>query len=314
MLRTIKLTAMLARVLSVMALVFLAPLLTPRLASAADEQWQVGTAPTFSSGRYGSTTNTEVLYTPITTRRLFADGDLTVVFPWMCVRGSGGVVVVSGTPVVTNPLGTGSTRGAPTEPTTRGNTGRSGDGSDTTRPTADAPVPAGTSVRVPAVNACGLGDVVVRGRYYLLDGATWRPTIAVRAHVKTPTANVKRGLGTGRTDEGMGIEVSQGLPGGVALMGDAGYTVIGKTTDMDLRNTWWYDVGVSQDLAGGVLNLSVFFEEYRALVPDEANARDVLAAVSVKAAGGWRFQASAQFGVSEGAPDRGLTFGLSRRF
>ena len=29
------------------------------------------------------------------------------------------------------------------------------------------------------------------------------PTIAVRAHVKVPTASAERGLGTGRPDEGV---------------------------------------------------------------------------------------------------------------
>ena len=50
-------------------------------------------------------------------------------------------------------------------------------------------------------------------------------------------------------------------------MVDGGYTVIGKPAGVDYNNNWWYDVGVGQDLASGVVNLSVFFEEYRAIVP-----------------------------------------------
>ena len=59
----------------------------------------------------------------------------------------------------------------------------------------------------PADAACGIGDIIVRGRYYLLDERGWLPTIAVRAHVKAPTASAERGLGTGRPDEGVGVEV-----------------------------------------------------------------------------------------------------------
>ena len=69
--------------------------------------------------------------------------------------------------------------------------------------------------------------------------------------------------------------------GGVMAMVDGGYTVIGKPAGVDYNNNWWYDVGVGQDLANGVVNLSVFFEEYRAIVPGLANARDILTAVSV---------------------------------
>ena len=97
-------------------------------------------------------------------------------------------------------------------------------------------------------------------------------------------------------------------------MVDGGYTVIGKPAGVDFNNNWWYDFGIGQDVAKGVVNLSVFFEEYRAIVPGLANARDVRAAVSVTGASGWRVQVSGEFGLSDGAPDHGVTFGASRRF
>jgi hypothetical protein len=140
------------------------------------------------------------------------------------------------------------------------------------------------------------------------------PTIAVRAHLKMPTASAERGLGTGRFDEGLGIEVSRTLGGGAMAMADGGYTVVGKLSGIDYNNSWWYDVGLGQNLAGGVVNLSAFFEEYRAIVPGLANARDILAAVSLTNGSGWRVQVSGQFGLSDGAPDRGLAVGASRRF
>jgi hypothetical protein len=140
------------------------------------------------------------------------------------------------------------------------------------------------------------------------------PTIAVRAHVKTPTASADRGLGTGRPDEGVGLELSRTLGGGVMAMVDGGYTVIGEPTGVDFNNNWWYDVGVGQNLANGVVNVSVFFEEYNAIVPGLVEARDILTAVSLRGASGWRIQASWQRGLSDGAPDNGFTFGASRRF
>ena len=165
-----------------------------------------------------------------------------------------------------------------------------------------------------AVRNCGMGDIVVRGRYYLLDERGWAPTIAVRAHIKAPTASAQRGLGTGRSDEGVGLEVSRTFAGGTIAMVDSGYTVIGKRAGVDFNNNWWYDIGIGQDVAKGVVNLSVFFEESRAIVPGLANAREVLAAVSLRGASGWRVQVSGGFGLSDGAPDHGVTFGASRRF
>ena len=158
-----------------------------------------------------------------------------------------------------------------------------------------------------------MGDVVVRGRYYLLDERRWLPTIALRAHVKAPTASAERGLGTGRPDEGVGLEISRTIAGGTLAMVDGGYTVIGKPDGVVYNNNWWYDVGIGQDVRK-VVNVSVFFEEYRAIVPGLANPRDVLAAVSVTGASGWRFQVAGEFGLSDGAPDHAVTFGTSKRF
>jgi hypothetical protein len=264
-------------------------------ARAQTARWQVGTAPSFSSGRYGTETRTDVVFTPMTARRSFEDGDLTVVFPFLCIKGDGAVTVVNGAPVRRDQSGT-QTRA--TAGTTRGTT-------DVTR-TATASAQPQTS--------CGIGDIVVRGRYYIVDQRRWLPTIAVRAHIKTPTASAERGLGTGRPDEGVGLEVSRRLRGGVLAMVDGGYTFVGAPARSDFNNSWWYDVGVGKDLAKGAINLSVFFEEYSAIVPGLVSAKDILAALTLGGTGGWRIQAAGQFGLSDGAPDHGITFGASRRF
>lgn len=258
-------------------------------AYAADDQWQVGSSPSFSSGAYGTSSRTEVLHTPVTARRLFTDGDVTLVFPFTCISGSGGVTVVDGTPVPTNPAA-----------------GRAGTERGRTTPTAAPPAVRTTD--------CGLGDIVLRARYYLVDERGWMPTIALRAHVKAPTANAEHGLGTGKPDEGVGVEVSRTIGGGLLAMADGGFTFIGDPDDFDYNNNWWYDVGLGRDLAKGLLNLSVFFAEDRAFVPRYANGRDVLTAVTVKGASGWRVQFSGSYGLSDGAPDHGFALGASRRF
>jgi hypothetical protein len=112
----------------------------------------------------------------------------------------------------------------------------------------------------------------------------------------------------------VGLEVSRTLGGGVLLMADGGFTVIGDADGVDFNNNWWYDVGVGKNVANGAVTLSVYFEEYRAIVRGLINGRDLLAAVSVRGASGWRVQVAGQVGLSEGAPDRGLTIGASRRF
>jgi len=270
-----------------------AMLLAPGVVLAQDERWQIGSAPGFTSGRYGTDSRTEIVYTPFIARRLFDAGDVTLVVPFTCIRGDGNVTVVDGLPVRTDAAGDGVTR-----------PGREGPGD--TAPLLGS----GLSTRA---TTCGLGDVIVRGRYYVLDQRGWMPTVAVRAHLKAPTARADRGLGTGRADEGVGLEITRSVANGTLLMVDGGYTETGKPPDSDFRNTWWYDVGVGQDFAGGAVNLSVFFEEYSTIVPGLPDARDLLAALTLRN-GPWRLQLSGQVGLSETAPDHGFTIGASRRF
>lgn len=292
------------------AFALLAVALAPTTGYAADDQWQVGTTPSFSSGKYGTESRTEVFHTPITARRLFTDGDLTLAFPFLCIKGEGGVTIVNGSPIRTDP--TNSTRTSGVTTTTRSGTSTSTRGTGTTTQNTGAvtePPPATTS----RTTSCGMGDIVVRGRYYIVDERNWWPTVALRAHFKAPTAPANAGMGTGRPDEGVGLEVSRTVAD-TTFMVDGGYTLIGKPVDVEFRNHWWYDVGIGQDLARGVINVSVFFEEYSAIVPGYINARDVLAALTVKSTSGWRLHISGEVGLSDGAPDHGITFGASRRF
>jgi hypothetical protein len=291
---------------------FVVMLTVPAAAHAAD-QWQIGTAPTFSSGKYGTDARTEVLHTPITARRLFKDGDLTLVFPMTCIWGNSGVTVVNGTPVRTERLQ--AAAATTTTTTTRdGETTTSRTGTTTPpRTTTDASA-ATTTTATLTTSSCGMGDVIVRGRYYLVDEHAWMPTVAIRAHVKTPTADAERGLGTGRPDEGIGIEISRTLGRGSMVMLDGGYTIIGQPAGADYNNNWWYDVGFGQNLGSDAANLSVFFSEYRAIVPGLTSARDILVALNLKGASGWRLQISGEKGLSDGSPDHGITFGAARRF
>jgi Putative MetA-pathway of phenol degradation len=252
--------------------------------------WQFGSLPSFSSGKYGTDTRTEVLQTPFMARRLFDRGDITAVFPLTCVWGDGSVTLVNGVPVRPERLAfatttrTGTTTVTSTTVTTR---------------------------------QCGMGDIVVRGRLYVVDEHGWLPTVAVRAHVKAPTASVEQGLGTGEPDEGAGLEISRTFVSRTTAMVDGGYTVIGKPAGVDYNNNWWYDLGIAQDVGSGVrpmVNLSLFFEVYRAIVPGMANGRDVLGTISVRGASGWRVQISGGIGLSSGAPEHSFMLGASRRF
>ena len=82
---------------------------------------------------------------------------------------------------------------------------------------------------------------------------------------------------------------------------------------MNLRNQWYYDLGVGHDLTKDLL-FSMFYEEYLALIASLSNPRDLRFAMNYKTSDLLRFNASILVGLSDGAPDYGLTGGISWQF
>ncbi len=248
---------------------------SPLLSEGAEENWQVGVSPNYSSGNYGTNSRTNILYMPFSLRRIFEAGDLTLIVPYIRITSTGNVTLVGGVPNRTGRL---------------------------------------RSVRTPVrVTEKGLGDVILQGRYYILDERDVLPTVALTARVKAPTAAADKGLGTGEWDEGVGAEISKRFAGRWVGFFDLGYTVIGKPAGVTLRNQWNYDVGLGYNFTKALLG-SVFYEEWRALVPGTVNPRDFLFSVTYKAAPTVRFNVALETGLSDGAPDYGVTAGLSVRF
>ncbi len=275
----------------------------------AAPNWQVSFSPTYSSGKYGTDTTTDILYLPLSIRRLFDDGDITFTVPYICISSTGAVTLLSGVPNRVSSSGSGSSGSGSSGGSGSGsgssNSGQGrGRGSDDKSPGNVAPT---------ASTDCGIGDLILRGRYYVVDERDWVPTIAVTGRIKFPTADENRGLGTGEFDEGFGVEVSKTLVGNWLGFLDFGYTFIGDPPGVDLRNQWYYDFGVGYNATKNLL-LSAYYEEYRALIPNLSNPRDLLFALNYKATSALRFNASLLVGLSDGAPDYGLTGGISWRF
>ena len=272
-------------------------LISPMVSGAADpvidqkvQNWQVGFSPTYMSGNYGTSSTTSITYLPLSIRRLFDNGDLTFIVPYICITGDGAVTVLSGTPNRVSKTGTATTG--------------QGGGKKNKEP---------GNVEPTSSTDCGIGDLVFRGRYYLADEQGLIPTIAVTGRIKFPTADSDRGLGTGRFDESLGVEMSKKLIGNWMGFVDFGYTFIGDPEGLDLRNQWYYDVGAGYNVTSNLL-LSMYYEEYRALIEGLSNPRDLLFALNYKATSALRFNASILVGLSDGAPDYGLTGGVSWRF
>lgn len=267
---------------------------------APDRNWQVGFNPSYSSGNYGTNTTSTFLYAPLSIRRLFRDGDVTLVIPFVTATTSGGATLVGGQPTQTIPDSCFS---------------NSGQGNPENRPECQGLFTGGSAGGAASqkVTNSGLGDIILRGRYYFVEEKDYLPLIAMTARMKIPTADNTRGLGTGAFDHGYGVEMSKRLGDDWLGFLDGGYNFIGDPDGRNLRNQYWYDVGVGYYITRSIL-ASVYFEEYRSLVSSVVNIRDFFFGANYSASAAWRFNAGVTVGVSSAAPDHVVSLGTSYRF
>jgi hypothetical protein len=271
----------------------------PEQRPSTERNWQIGMTPSYSNGNFGTGTTSEFVYVPVSIRRLFRDGDVSVVIPFVSVTSNGSATLVGGQPTPTLP-------------------GRclkeSGTVVDTDKPECLALLNAGQGVTAgQKVTNSGLGDIILRGRYYAVEEKEYVPLIALTTRIKIPTASESKGLGTGALDHGYGVELSKMLGDKWITFLDGGYNFIGDPEGRELQNQYWFDVGGGHYLTKSFL-VSVYYEEYRSLVSDRVNIRDFFFAFNYKASDAWRFNGGVTAGVSNSAPDYGVSLGTSYRF
>lgn len=273
------------------------------VASAApDAKWEAGVEPSMTTGNYGTGARTTVFDLPFSLRRFFADGDVGVVVPYVTVIGNGSVTLLGGAPNQSGAMG----------PAVAGSQGAHG-----MRPSSMMMPPSGGQTHASQAfpgreTKSGLGDLTLNGRYTVLDEGAF-PSLGVTGRVKLPTADRAKALGTGRFDEGLGIELSRELTSGFSVLAGAGYTFIGNPPGEGLRDQWDYSAGLgydfTKDLAG-----SVSYEEYRALVAGTDDPRSLSLSVRYRWSPRWRLSASGEVGLSKASPDAGFSAGVSARF
>jgi len=151
--------------------------------------------------------------------------------------------------------------------------------------------------------------VIMRGRYYLVEEGDVAPLVAVTGRIKVPIADADRGLGTGEVDDGAGLEFTKTIADRWLAYLDAGYNLSGDASGTNFNNQWWYDVGVGHDVTDA-LHVSVFYEEYRALVNSVSNARDVLAVANYMVDESVHVNTFLLVGLSNGAPQYGVGAGV----
>jgi Putative MetA-pathway of phenol degradation len=260
-------------------------------------QWRVSATVNYSSGSYGTDSTTNILYAPMTVRRMFRDGDVSLTIPLVVISGTGAVRLVGGTPTRTSDASSSTTANPVGAIAAASGRGKGPGAQPLSSNTTDG----------------GLGDIILRGRYYLIEEGAIMPLVAITGRIKLPTADAESGLGTGEFDEGVGLELTKSFADGWLAYLDGGYNIIGDAPGTNFNNQWWYDVGIGYDVTKQ-FQMSLFYEEYRALVNTVSNYRDLLTVANYIVDDALHLTGSVLIGLSNGAPNYGVGCGIRFRF
>ena len=164
-----------------------------------------------------------------------------------------------------------------------------------------------------AQSESGLGDILVRGSYVLKVDGPKSFDLAAAGRLKLPTADETRGLGTGELDEGAGFEFAKKVSPGLTILADGYYTIIGDPEGIDFNNQLAFDIGFYRPLNGKV-GFTLLYETRSAMLDGNSDPRELSGTLDYKPAGGNQYSGGLLLGLSDGSPDVGLSFGLSRKF
>jgi hypothetical protein len=159
----------------------------------------------------------------------------------------------------------------------------------------------------------GLGDIVLKGNYYLTEQSGPWPYLDLTAKLKVPTADEEKGLGTGEFDFGVGLDASYRLNVVHLLLADIAYAFVGEPEGVEYRNQLVFDVGYGHQVTEKLM-LSAYYEYRNSLLESNPNPKSLMLYGSYRFRPDLRIDLTLDFGLSDGAADVMFTGGLYRYF
>ena len=164
-----------------------------------------------------------------------------------------------------------------------------------------------------ASGGSGLGDIILKGRYYAVDQDGPLPFIDLVGIVKFPTADEDKGLGTGEFDFTALSEFTWRLGESPwSVLAELGYTFVGEPAGVDVKNRWLYSVGLAYEMDPKI-TLSGYLDGRTAIFEGEENPLSILLMGQYKFRPDLRLDTLFEVGLTDGSPDFGVTLGLRKR-
>jgi hypothetical protein len=163
------------------------------------------------------------------------------------------------------------------------------------------------------VSASDIGDVSFNLTYQLPAWSAGAPFIDISAEVKAPTADPKQGLGTGRMDAGMQVDLYQ-LAGPLTVFASAGYRYRRQSPFYPgLQNSLFGSLGASANW-GDALQYGLIYDYRQAASAFTGETHELLPYLSWAASPDWRVMLYTVKGFTDDSADFAAGMQLSRRW
>ena len=153
-----------------------------------------------------------------------------------------------------------------------------------------------------------LGDPLLRADVDVVKTRPGLSALSLTGLVKAPVADPDRGLGTGEWDYGVGLSIAHSIRRN-ALFASAVYWIMGDPTGVDFENPVVYSVSLGRPFSGGKVSALLTFSGNTQVMADLDPLRQLGIAVSYWATPVRYINGSMFFGLSESAPDVGISIG-----
>jgi hypothetical protein len=255
-------------------------------AAHATDRFSISTGANYSSGKYGTSTTTDIWSVPFTAAYQTDRWTFRLTVPYISIRGSGNVIPGTG------PVG-------------RGMGGLLGHGG------SPAPGPGGASTTT-STSASGVGDVVASAGYTLFASADRTFGLDLTGKVKFGTADVNKGLGTGQNDYGMSLDAYKVL-GQWTPFGSVGWMNYGSSQYIKLKNGFSANAGVDYRVESSD-NVGMYYYYRQRIVAGGPTQSELTTYWNHKFSNNFRLQGYALGGMTNGSPDWGAGASIEYTF
>jgi hypothetical protein len=163
-------------------------------------------------------------------------------------------------------------------------------------------------------SASGLGDVLLNLTYELPAWAENRPFVDFSVELKLPTADESKGLGTGKMDMAVQVDLYQMLGPASTLFGSLGYRYRRHSPFFDqLENSFSASVGISRQWQAS-LQIGMIYDYRQAVSAFTGDMRELLPYISWTPAPDWSLMFYTIKGFTEESADRAAGLQLSYRW